>query len=417
MHSILRTLLSASILTILPGDAKPVPQRIIGIGNAEQICALSAQNPSSTWTNSGASFFLDKFISDTGPLNWVNRLDQTTTNGGSMPDSTLDCVDLSAQNCLAPDVPCLQFTPPQLRFIRDAITNCHRLLVAFQAELQAAIIPEILGAGALISDFGEPEPGFNVFGVINGALSIASGLTAVSPIVSGGLSAVSGIFGILASGPDQTSNIRNDIDARLSQAFTTSRTQVAELAETIFGGRSDTSILARIAPPASNGEMTDIGKFFSGGRFLILGSTNLDTPVRNFVQRGITRIRQALVIRALKSQGYFVSIDPEITNSDGCTPTGSRFMNGKCYKIVRTTSGLQVIEDIPRDTALKLDNAYYSLNLEEFYNNAEACQNANPGSEGQAQFLGLPTDGTLPQCFFNMRVVVGSPFFLPITSD
>ncbi|KAK6338600.1 hypothetical protein TWF696_009412 [Orbilia brochopaga] len=176
-------------------------------------------------------------------------------------------------------------------------------------------------------------------------------------------------------------------------------------------------MLSRTSPPTSNGETTDIGRFFSGGRFLIPATVNLDMEVRNTVERGITRIRQALVIRALKNQGYFVSIDPAIATPESCTPTGSRFMNGKCYKIIRNTGGLQIVEDIPRDTALKLDNAYYRISLEEFYNNAEACQNANPGSEGQAQFLGLPTDGSLPQCFFNMRVIVGSPFFIPINSD
>ncbi|TGJ72393.1 hypothetical protein EYR41_004292 [Orbilia oligospora] len=412
MYSSLK--LSLSIFGLLAptlGHSKPVPQRVIGVsGSPELVCSLTAADRT-TWDNSGASVFLDNFVREQGVRNWANNLDQRTTAGGTIADSNLDCTDLRTGNCRSPNVLCTQFTPPQVSFIRNAMFTCHSLLRAYQEELQDAIINEILMAGGLVSDFGQPaEQGYSIFGVLAGAFTIAAAAGAANPLIGGPLTAVAGIFGILGSFPDPTDadNLRNDIDARLAQAFTASRDQVSNLAQTIFGGVDDTSLLARISPPATNSETTDVGRFFSGGRFLIPATVNLDMEVRTVADRGIRLVRQALVIRALKTQGYFVWIDTGATTFEACTPTGSRFMNGKCYKIARFASSLQSrIEDIPADTVLKFGNEQYNIVIEDFYNNAEACQNANPNSDGQAQFEGLPLDGTLPQCFFNMRVRTG----------
>ncbi|KAK6352068.1 hypothetical protein TWF730_008900 [Orbilia blumenaviensis] len=409
MYPNLRSLgLSLWLLAAAAVNSKPVPQRVVGLsGSPELICSLSAADRS-TWTNSGASFFLENFIREQGVRNWANNLDQRTTAGGTIADSNLDCTDLRTGNCRSPNVLCTQFTPPQVSFIRNAMFTCHSLLRAYQEELQDAIINEILMAGGLVSDFGQPaEAGYNIFGVLAGAFTVAAAVGAANPLIGGPLTAVAGIFGILGSFSDPTDadNLRNDIDARLAQAFTSSRDQISLLAQTIFGGVDDTSMLSRISPTASNGETTDVGRFFSGGRFLIPATVNLDMEVRSVADRGIRLVRQALVIRALKTQGYFVWIDTGATTFEACTPTGSRFINGGCYKIVKFADGPQSrIEDIPRDTALKLDNQVYGIRLEDFYSNAEACQNANPNSDGQAQFEGLPLDGNLPQCFFNMRV-------------
>ncbi|KAF3919742.1 hypothetical protein ABW20_dc0107577 [Dactylellina cionopaga] len=402
-------LLLLPLLAPIPSHSTPVPQRVVGVsGSPELVCGLSAEDPN-TWTNSGASFFLDNFIRDNGARNWANALDRATTGGGTIGDSNLDCVDLRTGNCPAPTVPCPQFTPPQVSFIRNAMSTLHRLLLAYQEELQDAIINEILMTGGLVQDFGQPEQGYNIFGVLSGAFGIAAGGASANPIIGGALGAIGGIFSILASAPDPTDNLRNDIDARLAQAFSDSRNQITTLAQTVFGGQDDTSSLLRISPPTFNQETTDIGKFFSGGRYLIPARINMDMEVRTTVERGVGFIRQALVIQALKSRGFFVWIDTAATTFEACTPTGSRFMNGKCYKIVRMADGLQPrLEDIPRDTVLKFGDAAYNIVIEDFYNNAEACQNANPGVEGQAQSTGFPIDGrTLPQCFFNMRVRTG----------
>ncbi|KAK6329995.1 hypothetical protein TWF718_003422 [Orbilia javanica] len=389
----------------------PLPQRVVGVsGSPELVCSLSAADRT-TWDNSGASFFLENFIREQGVRNWANNLDQRTTAGGTIADSNLDCTDLRTGNCRSPNVLCTQFTPPQVSFIRNAMFTCHSLLRAYQEELQDAIINEILMAGGLVSDFGPPsEPGFNIFGILAGAFTIGAAVGAANPLVGGPLTAVAGIFGVLGSFSDPTDSdsLRNDIDARLAQAFTASRDQVSLLARTIFGDVDDTSLLARISPPATNGETTDVGRFFSGGRFLIPAVVNLDMEVRTVAERGIGLVRQALVIRALKSQGYFVWIDTGATVFEECTPTGSRFINGKCYKIARFADSFQSrLEDIPAETVLKFGDPAYNIIPEDFYNNAEACQNANPNSDGQAQFEGLPLDGTLPQCFFNMRVRTG----------
>ncbi|KAF3910471.1 hypothetical protein ABW20_dc0108721 [Dactylellina cionopaga] len=393
-------LLPLSLLAIAwPAHANPLPQgRIIGVqGTPEQICAMSARD-SNTWTLSGAGFLLDNFIDTYMGMNggsamgWVNRFDTQSTPGGF--ESNLNCLDLTASgNCPhPPSSPCNQFNPVQYRFVREAMATAYSILRSYKEQLRDEIIDQILAIPEIISDFGPPAAGADVFGIVSGALGVASGVAAKSPILSGSLGVLSGIFNILGALPDDSvsgSDISGDIQTRLRMVFASIRNQIDTLGLTLFGGTSDTSMLARISPPSSNMEKTNIAKYFSGGRFLVSAAdTNLGAEIGDQIRMWGVMIRQALIIRSLSLQRFSIWIDTRVGAASDCRPTGSRFINGQCYQIIRQNKnfagGSQGPEDIAPDQAVKLDGKY-GLNVEQFYLNAEACQNANPDGNGDVQ--------------------------------
>jgi hypothetical protein len=79
-------------------------------------------------------------------------------------------------------------------------------------------------------------------------------------------------------------------------------------------------------------------------------------------------------------------------------------MDNLCWRL--TTLDFGSFEFLPKDLDEKFGT--YGLDadaLGKLFKNAENCQNATPG--GEVQTAALPTDGTLPQCFVNMKVQKG----------
>ncbi|EPS41978.1 hypothetical protein H072_4067 [Dactylellina haptotyla CBS 200.50] len=404
MSLVKKFLLLPLFLQGFPSYGSPLPQNS-GL-TPQQICDLPLDDPN-TWVNSGTAAFLDDFLGRTGPINWPLRIGQMTTPSGAVVFPNMRCSELTVGPCNAPSVLCNQVSSPQLYFVQVASGMLFSILNAFHSELQDNIIIETLGIGTIINDFGKPDDTFEINGVLSGSAAIASGLTAKVPLASAITGILSGIFGILAAAPKPENDPRGDIEQRLQAAFTQSREELFRVTSAVFGGTSDTEFLGGFPAPGAF-ENSDIARFFAGGRYLIPPNMPVMQMIRDIVDTGAVRIRQALVVRALKSQGYFVFIDEAVSRPEDCTPTGSRWINNNCYKITRdnrASFGGQAFEDLPRDTALKLDNAYYRFDVVAFYQNADACQNLTPGQDpGETQTQGLPVDGTLPQCFFNMKV-------------
>ncbi|KAJ6259186.1 hypothetical protein Dda_6084 [Drechslerella dactyloides] len=287
-------------------------------------------------------------------------------------------------------------------------------IIANKEELQDQTLITSLGLGMIENDFTTPQSDVNIAGVIAGAFGIGAAAAAGSPVVGGPLGAISGIFSIISSVDGDQNNVALSISARLTAAFIASQQQLVNIAEAAFGGTTDTSILRSVSPlsQGTNMERTDIGKFFAGGRWLFPGSRDVGQEVKQVTERATVRMRQALMIQALKTQGMSVIIDSARNKFEECTPTGSRFINSKCYSIGQRLSGRgpTAVIYIPRAQALKLDNSFYQLNVEEFYMNAEACAKANPSGDRQPPSQGFPLDGSLPPCFFNMDVIDGRGF-------
>ena len=94
--------------------------------------------------------------------NWLTAMDQSTTTIDGF-DSVLDCKPLGGNTCPAPVVPCKDFTPEVLRFVRIAATNAHDFFTMAHEQLQTTTISDILAIDQIIADFAPDEPpaGFN----------------------------------------------------------------------------------------------------------------------------------------------------------------------------------------------------------------------------------------------------------------
>lgn len=290
----------------------PFPQTVVGFGDTASICGVKYDDPKMAWANSGASYFLNKWLNENKEDNWVNRIDQTTTADGSQGTSNLNCVDFSAGNCQFPTVQCKFFTPPALYHVRNAISTAYSMIRALHEGLQNNVIKETLNVGTIVSDFGPPAAGSGLFGALNGAFTIGAGLAAAAPIVAGPLTIIAGVFGILASTPPETIDPTLDIETQLSKAFDATEKQLETLTHTIFGGSGDTSKLPGAGGDAGpNGETNNIAKFFANGKFLVAvtGTGAVDALINPIIQKGSEQLRQRLVNTALKAQNYYVFVD------------------------------------------------------------------------------------------------------------
>ncbi|KAH0559084.1 hypothetical protein GP486_004335 [Trichoglossum hirsutum] len=429
--------------------ASSVPQDVTTIGfqevdakkpDTQQICAMTYQNPRQTWIDSGASVFLDRWLAANGSDNWANRIDQQTTAHGSQGTSNLDCVDLEGGNCPYPSKQCREFTPPPLFHVRNAMATCYNMFTAFHEKLQDNTILTSLSIENIISDMGlsTPDRGINIFGALSGSFGVAAGLAAAAgPLIGGPLGILAGIFGIAGATQGSPPDYSQPLKDQLSAVFTATEKQLETTVQTIFGG-GDTSKLPGVSGVGPNGETQDIAKFFADGKFLVqVTSAGVITSLLDpFFQKGAELMRQSLVVTLLKAAGYYIFVNTD-RDQNACNGiTGSRFINGvsnrplprvsrkltpyptyqQCYTIehgerFRINGNIaQTTKVIDRNVVLNFDDPSkgYNIDVVTFYNNAQACQDAHPNFDGEVDTAAIPTDGSYPQCFFNLPVIKGS---------
>jgi hypothetical protein len=269
-------LASASLATPLPQNSVTVQG--FGQSDISQICGETLNSDGSNsvqvWVNSGASFFLDNFIKQNGESNWVNVLDQKTTDGGKQGISNLDCTDLTGGNCAFPTVQCKFFTPPAVFFIRQAVATAYAVLQSMQNNLFSSTFVQSLGVDQIASDFGlAPLQGdAGLLSAISGGFSVASGLATPVPALAAILDLVSGILGIvsgLSNPPDAPPSVSLALDQQLSQIFTEENSALVQTATSAFGGSGAIQLPGVGSNPGPNNEVTTPGKFLSGGKYLI----------------------------------------------------------------------------------------------------------------------------------------------------
>ncbi|KAI9802789.1 MAG: hypothetical protein M1833_001388 [Piccolia ochrophora] len=423
MHSVCKSsaVAAAAALLIAHVYGNPVPQEVavIGFEDTARVCAMKYDDPQATWVNSGAAKFLNDFlVKNGGSKEWANKIDQATTRGGSQGESNLNCISLRGDNCRSPTVACEDYTPPALHFIRNAMFSCHAIFKSIHQSLQENTILNILDLDNIVSDFGAgtTEGSAQTFALVDSSLSIAAGVAAGFAPAAGTFAVIASSFGILGaldSPPEPTGDLKN----QLSAIFSASQSQLEETLATIFGGPGDTSKLAGVTSSnGPNGETQDIAKFFSGGKFLIpvTEQGGIDEIVKPITDRAALLIKQSLVSTTLKSLNFYIFVNTDRSESDCGSITGSRFIDNQCFTLEKhgKTAGARAslrdtTEIIDKEIMLKLDDpaAGYNIDVTGFYRNADACQTAHPDFDGTLASNNLPTDGSLPECFFNIPVI------------
>lgn len=229
------------------------------------VCGQTYDDPNYVWNFGGAGDFLQQWLDENSADNWANEIDQTTTADGSQGESNLNCAAIGASNCAFPTIQCVEFTPPALFHVRQAMATAHAMLKALHEKLQDTAITESLYIDHIVSDFGPAAaPSTAILGAMNGAFTIAAGIGSGSAPAAGLFSIIAGLFGLIASdGTADTIDPTMAIKDQLSASFTAADKHLATLAQTVFGGVSESSGL-----PGDN-EVDRIVKFFSGGKYLI----------------------------------------------------------------------------------------------------------------------------------------------------
>ena len=160
------------------------------------VCTLDSHDPVS-WEPSGASQFMESWFAANGTENWLTAMDDATTSTDGF-DSVLDCKPMDSNRCEAPDVPCKDFTPPELRFIRLAATNANQFFSHAHEKLQDSTLRETLRINQIIADFAPDQKA-----QFNWVSAVAAGFFLLSPIVAlfpgagavlGGVLAIAGKF-------------------------------------------------------------------------------------------------------------------------------------------------------------------------------------------------------------------------------
>lgn len=244
---------------------------------AAQICDLTYADARATWEFGGAqsaSSFLDKWIHDNGDLNWVNNMDRNTTLGGSAT-SPLDCVNLETDSCPAGLLnQCEFFTPPALYHVRAAITNLFDMVKTFKHELETEAILASLQISQINDDFAPSALStLNIFGILNGAFTVAAGVAGPFVPFVAFFTAIAGIFGVVASLPPPSSDPTNpitDMDQILKKFVEQIHTETDNFIKKAMAGQTDGLDPWTLphAGDAPNGERQAIARFFSAGRFL-----------------------------------------------------------------------------------------------------------------------------------------------------
>jgi len=246
--------------------------------SAADFCALKYDDRNAAWTFGGdnsASKFLDKWLTDHTDVNWVNAMDQDTTLHGSVGISNLDCITLDADNCPHPTTNiCQRFTPPSLFHVRDAIATIFDMTQLFLDGFRDNVALASLSVTQIKNDFTPAPAGGSIFGLLNGAGTIAAGLAAASPPLTGAATVLAGIFGILASIPS-SGGIDNDptadMETFVKNTFVNVRSATSKFIKTVVAGSTDgldPKSLPGANVPGPNGETQPIAAFFSGGKYL-----------------------------------------------------------------------------------------------------------------------------------------------------
>jgi hypothetical protein len=415
-------------------SASPVPSPQSDLVNT--VCRLNENDPAS-WGKTPASQFMDAWFAANGTTDWLRAMDQGTaltlvfsrearspTNSAGTTNipgfvSELDCKPLGGSACIVPTAPCQDFTPPELRLIRIAAFRAHDIFTQAQTAITVNVIDNILDIDKMISDFNPSSAAGNPDDTLK---SIAAGFSIANKLLKGASGAAGDALGLIgaifsfisatdAGAPNKVdlTQLKIQIEGQLKAVFDASIKQLAALNSKLMGGTDNinldtilsliTSVGKSVGDPNAQNAIT---KIFSSGAFLAPPETS---AISQGIADGLNLIKQGLVGGILKALNFYVYIDSTITDKSQCTATGSRFINGECFMVYQRTkpfaSGKTDQQPINANTILKLDDPSqgYNINVEDFYNNINACNNGSPDPSN------INLTDEYPKCFFSLPII------------
>ncbi|KAK5732702.1 hypothetical protein LTR17_010257 [Elasticomyces elasticus] len=413
------------------GHAKAAALGDISQRRDNGVCDLSFTDPLS-YENSGATAFLDDFLTANGTSNWLQNMNIATTQG-------------------------FQPIPIDFFFIRLAAANAQSYFRALSELVQDLAIEQSLQIGQLVSDFGPSQNADKSDSLLGDILKIISPQLSIGDKVvkqSKGLGQLADSLGFigaalnLAAGaitladvndasPPSFNDLVNVADKVWENIFSATQASIASLNSKLMGGSPDPEVHVDLGQVVSSLIVTSanapsglaagdhiavnqIAQIFGPGFFMLPLDQVLTADVNNTAksgfEAGVQLVRQQTVMAVLTAQNYFVFLNTH-RDADACNSiTGSRFINNQCFTIEqRTPNFVNCQQDsvvIDKDIVLKLDDPSkpYGFDLNAFYSNVQACNNGQPDTD-------LDITDDLPPCAFGIPFVCGMNYEYVIAAD
>ncbi|KAJ5383827.1 hypothetical protein N7517_001738 [Penicillium concentricum] len=383
----------------------------------DDICSL---NPfeASTWSNSGASDWLENWFKDHDydEHDWLYKMDAETTGDGDQ-NSVLDCKGLySSGTCGGPEVQCKYFTPEQYFYVRQIAAQFNQYMTWAHEMLQDYTISDSLSLDQMISDldvYNRNE------GWMDNLLSTFISLTTIGGVAAAHSSAgTADVLGVLGGAllftsanntPDQPSqaDIKQKLEAWLEKYFWAVRDNLTKITNRMFGGNeidSDTDVLDSFLDQLhalgldNSGQQSKISQVLSSGAFL---QSVTQSDITDAIEAGFQQMKKRIIGVLFTTSNVAVN---KARMNDGdryCNGYGNRYIDGHCFMLYYPDGGH--MKPVDADVLNKLEFTY-GIDPAALYQNVDACDNSF--DDGWSNGVELSPDGNgYTPCFFNMIIM------------
>ncbi|KAK4503169.1 hypothetical protein PRZ48_006597 [Zasmidium cellare] len=394
--------------------ANALPQ-VLDLSKACTHSFNSEQDAYTAWIESGAGIVLKSQDSmpETRP-NWVVNMDAFIRGDDDTGMTNMDCGSIDG-NC-QPLLDCKKYKEKNLGshyYVMRAIQGAHSLANYMREGLQDSAIESSLSIGSLI-EYWKPEDSADktMFSYLSAAFSMASGATAADPRVSGFMGFMSGVTAAASQALDSDGeDYRGSMEDVVLRMFSSSRDAIKNtLHAAMVADNADE--VKKYLPEGS------LAGFFGEGRYLFNDVSAVGQPV---IDGMFKRMKQALVNVILRQTDHRVLVDDYIRDAGDCTYPGAWWSDSTstCYYLIEkvgTSHHMCLSGDAdscdwkPLTDDQKQNIESYGVDLGDLYKNACQCAYQSQNSQTSPDPKAIPTDGSLPQCFYSITCRVGTPW-------
>lgn len=193
-------------------------------------------------------------------------------------------------------------------------------------------------------------------------------------------------------------SIQGDVSTVMADVFQQARNYTTTLLEAAING--DGMDLTLLPGYDSSNSDPAISQFFANGKWMLYDNANPTAIANEHLGDAIGKLRQSLVGTVLKATNVYVWINTgkKTVASCGKWDQRARWYNEKCYILSDNPDG-----KIARQSIDSLGS--YGVKIDDVYQISDSCMAAHPDGDGTVDYHALPTDGSLPNCFYNLIVI------------
>jgi hypothetical protein len=288
-----------------------------------------------------------------------------------------------------------------------AASTLHEGFLYFADNIRDDVIYDSLDVDSMLSTFSAelPSGDFNVFGLISGALGVAGAVTGVASPLMGTIFAITNSAAGMANafaGDDV--DISADVKSQMAGSFQATIDAIEQLCNVALTGNPESP---DTLPNQSGDWQTSLARFFDEGRFLV---NDIAGEMQSMIDSAHGNFQKAMLNIIMRDSNYFFYYNTAITSSDDCAGNGAGsfwVQDSMCFDLMRFINDGNTISENTSDDLISamMDNWGYDFGFA--YSQAWDCATAHPDGTGAPDPGAIPTDGSLPECWYNIPVVQG----------